>query len=128
MKELVGYSDEEFPNVFASFESRLHPDDHDWVLREVDAHVTHHKPYDVEYRLLTKSGEYRWFRARGQAVWNNADQAQRMAGSITDMTEEHQLRERFRLAVEASPAALLIELLVEAVLVMVMPSLAANLR
>ncbi len=107
LKELVGYSEEEFPNVFASFESRLHPDDHDWVLREVDAHLRHRKPYDVEYRLLTKSGEYRWFRARGQAIWNEADQAQRMAGSITDMTEEHQLRERFRLAVEASPAALI---------------------
>ena len=107
MKELMGYCEEEFANVFASFESRLHPDDHDWVLREIDAHLKQHKPYDVEYRLLTKSGEYGWYRARGQAIWNEADQAQRMAGSITDMTEEHQLRERFRLAVEASPAALI---------------------
>ena len=30
-----------------------------------------------------------------------------MAGSITDVTEQHRLRERFRLAVEASPAALI---------------------
>jgi two-component system, sensor histidine kinase and response regulator len=107
MKELIGYSDDEFPNVFASFESRLHADDHDWVMRTLDEHLRHHKPYDVEYRLLTKSGEYRWYRARGQAVWNEAGQAQRMAGSITDVTESHRLRERFRLAVEASPAALL---------------------
>ena len=62
MKELIGYTDDEFPNVFASFETRLHPDDHDWVLREIQAHLEHRKPYDVEYRLLTKSGEYRWFR------------------------------------------------------------------
>ncbi len=107
MKELIGYSDDEFPNVFASFESRLHPHDHDQVLREVDEHLKHRKPYDVEYRLQTKSGEYRWFRARGQALWNEVGEPQRMAGSITDMTEEHRLRERFRLAVEASPAALL---------------------
>ncbi len=107
MKELVGYSDNEFPNVFASFESHLHPDDHDWVLREVDAHLRHRKAYDVEYRLRTKSGKYRWFRARGQAIWNDAGQPQRMAGSITDVTEEHRLREWFRLAVEASPTALL---------------------
>ena len=107
MKELLGYSDDEFPNVFSSFESRLHPDDHDWVLSEVDEHLKHRQPYDVEYRLWTKSGEYRWFRARGQAIWNDAGQAQRMAGSLTDVTEEHRLRERFRLAVEASPAALL---------------------
>ena len=107
MKELAGYSDDEFPNVFASFESRLHPDDHDWVLREVDNHLRRRKPYDVEYRLRTKSGEYRWFRARGQAIWDDTGQPKRMAGSITDVTEAHRLRERFRLAVEASPAALL---------------------
>ncbi len=107
MKELIGFSDEEFPNIFASFESRLHPDDHDWVMREVDEHLKHRKPYDVEYRLRKKSDEYGWFRARGQAVWSDSGAPQRMAGSITDVTEEHQLRERFRLAVEASPAALL---------------------
>ncbi len=107
MKELFGYLDDEFPNVFDSFESRLHPDDHDWVLREINAHLHQCQPYDVEYRLQTKSGEYRWFRARGQAIWNEAGQPLRMAGSITDVTEQYQLRERFRLAVEASPAALL---------------------
>ena len=106
-KQLLGYSDDEFSNVIASFEARLHPDDHEWVFREVDAHLKHLKPYDVEYRLRIKSGEYRWFRARGQAIWNNEGQAERMAGSITDMTEQHRLRERFRLAVEASPTALM---------------------
>ena len=107
MKELIGYKDDEFPNVFASFETRLHPDDHDWVLEAVNSHLRDRKPYDVEYRLLTKSGEYRWFRARGQAIWNSVGKAERMAGSITDVTEPHRLRERFRLAVEASPAALI---------------------
>ncbi len=107
MKELLGYSENEFPNLFASFEARLHPDDHDWVLSRVHEHLKQRTPYDVEYRLQTKSGEYRWFRARGQAVWLENGDAARMAGSITDVTEEHRLRERFRLAVEASPAALL---------------------
>jgi PAS domain S-box-containing protein len=40
-------------------------------------------------------------------IWNESGQPLRMAGSITDVTEQHQLRERFRLAVEASPAALM---------------------
>ncbi len=106
-KELVGFSDDEFPNVFASFETRLHPEDHDRIMREIDAHLNNQKPYDVNYRLLTKAGEYRWYRARGQAVWGTGQMPERMAGSITDVTEEYQLRERFRLAVEASPAALM---------------------
>ncbi len=107
MKELMGYQDNELANVFETFETRLHPDDHDWVMRAVDEHLTHRKPYDVEYRLLTKSGKFRWFRARGQAIWNEEGKATRMAGSVSDVTEQRQLRERFQLAVEASPAALL---------------------
>lgn len=107
IKELLGYRDDELPNLFSIFESHLHPDDHGWVMREIDEHLRLHKPYDVEYRLACKSGEYHWFRARGQAIWNAAGQALRMAGSITDVTEQHRLRERFRLAVEASPAALM---------------------
>jgi PAS domain S-box-containing protein len=106
-KGLLGYSDDEFPHVFDSFESRLHPEDHDSTLQAVNEHLTQRKPYDVEYRLLVKSGDYRWFRARGQAIWGSTGQPERMAGSITDITEEHLLRERFRLAVEASPAGLL---------------------
>ena len=87
MKELLGHTDDEMPNVFESFDSRLHPDEHDSVLDKLNAHLQHRKPYDVEYRLRTKSGEYRWFRARGQAIWNAAHQPLRMAGSITDITE-----------------------------------------
>lgn len=106
-KELVGYQDDEFPNHFSTFEAHLHSDDRDWVMRVLETHLKERKPYDVEYRLRMKSGQYRWYRARGQAIWNEAGQALRMAGSITDVTEEHRLRERFRLAVEASPTALM---------------------
>lgn len=106
-KELLGYSHDEFPDVFESFESKLHPDDRDRIMDALDEHLKNHKPYDVQYRLMTKSNDYRWFRARGQAIWNDAGAAVRMAGSITDVTEEHRLRERFRLTVEASPVALL---------------------
>ena len=52
----------------------------------VAAHLDQRQPYDAEYRLRTKSGEYRWFRGRGQAVWNEQGRAIRMAGSITDIT------------------------------------------
>ncbi len=108
VRELVGgYTADEFPNAFASFESILHPDDHDWVMQAIDDHLHRRTPYDVEYRLRVKTGEYRWFRARGQAIWNSDLKPQRMAGSITDVTESHRLRERFRLAVEASPTSLM---------------------
>lgn len=85
-KELLGYADHEFANVFASFESRLHPEDRQRTLALLQAHLEKRGDYDVECRLQTRSQGYRWFRARGQAVWNASGQATRMAGSMTDIT------------------------------------------
>lgn len=92
-KELIGYRDEEISHRFSEFETRLHPDDFDPVLSSLNKHLEKHKKYDVEYRLRMKSGEYRWFRARGQAIWNAEGKATRMAGSITDIHEKKQTQE-----------------------------------
>ncbi len=92
-KELLGYAEHEFPNVFASFESRLHADDRRRTLAALRAHLDKRADYDVEYRLQTKAQGYRWFRARGQAIWDTAGRATRMAGSITDITAMKSARE-----------------------------------
>src|SRR5690606_38312397 len=84
-KELLGYRDHEFASLFSSFESHLHPDDRDCILESIQAHLQRQVPYDVEYRLRTKSGEYRCFRARGQAIWDKEGKPLRVAGSITDI-------------------------------------------
>ena len=91
-KELLGYEAHEFEDKFAAFESHLHPDDRERVLAAVRDHVERRVRYEVEYRLRTKSGQYRWFVARGQAIWDDTGRATRMAGSITDITE-HRLSE-----------------------------------
>lgn len=86
-KALLEYADHDIDHVPASLSSRLHPDDERGVAAAVQAHLTENKPYDVEYRLRTKSGRYRWFRARGQAVWDEQGRPVRMAGSLSDITE-----------------------------------------
>lgn len=86
-KELLGYEPDGFENVYESFESRLHPDDHDDTQAAIEAHLKDRVPYDVEYRLRCKDGEFRWFRARGLALWDQDGRATRMAGSISDVTK-----------------------------------------
>jgi PAS domain S-box-containing protein len=109
-RELLGYSQTEFPDIFASFESVLHPDDTDRVLKQIERHLRQHTPHDIEFRQRTKAGNYRWFRGRGQAIWSAEGQPVRMAGSITDVTSDklsgqllRQSEEKFSKAFRSSP-------------------------
>jgi PAS domain S-box-containing protein len=89
-REILGYSSEEFPGRMDSFRSRLHPEDAEPIWAAIERHLQTHVPYKVEYRLRTNSGEYLWFLARGQAMWNSEGEAIRMSGSIQDITERKQ--------------------------------------
>ncbi len=103
-KELLGYeADFDFGNPVEFWQSQIHPDDFDRVYEALRNHVERRLPYDVEYRLKTRNREWRWFSARGQAFWDEAGKATRMAGSLRDITKrklaEQALREsetRFR--------------------------------
>jgi PAS domain S-box-containing protein len=87
VKAMLGYTDEEFPDVLESWASRLHPEDADRVFAALTGHIERRYLYDVEYRLRTKSGAYDWFRARGQAIWDETGQAVRMSGSLQCVTD-----------------------------------------
>jgi PAS domain S-box-containing protein len=90
-RHLLGFETEkEFPNVLSSWASRLHPEDREPTLAAFGRHLADRSgrtPYDVIYRLATKSREYRWFRARGQTVRMANGTAIRVAGSLTDIHE-----------------------------------------
>ena len=96
VKTMLGYTDEEFPDVLESWASRLHPEDRDRVFAALTAHIEHRDPYDVEYRLLTKAGTYGWFQARGQAIWDETGRMTRMAGSLQDGTDRKQAEDALR--------------------------------
>jgi diguanylate cyclase (GGDEF)-like protein/PAS domain S-box-containing protein/putative nucleotidyltransferase with HDIG domain len=95
-KELVGYEDHEIENTLDRFVSLLHPEDSDRVLAAMSEHLAGRAPYDVEHRLLARSGEYRWFHAHGQAIWNDKGMATRMSGSISDITDRKKAEEEIR--------------------------------
>lgn len=87
-RELLGYSSvEDYPNVAESWSNGLHPNDQQWVVDAFAAHLEKDVPYDVEYQLKTKSGVYRWFRARSYSLRDENGKSYRAAGSITDITE-----------------------------------------
>jgi len=97
-KEIVGYRDDELPNVRASFTALVHPDDRALVEEAVIRHLRNGEPYKVEFRLRHKDGSYRWVLGRGEAVRDARGKAVRMAGSISDITERRRAEERLRSA------------------------------
>ena len=101
-KELIGYDETNFGEVednLKAFTDRLHPDDLNFTMAAIENHLSERAPYDVEYRLRRRDGSYAWFRARGQAEWNEADEPVRMSGSLTDISaqKEAELELRFTL-------------------------------
>lgn len=95
-KELLGVPESKVEEDVDFFRSRLHPDDIKRTWDRVQLHLDAKVPYDIEYRLRHEDGSYRWFRARGRALWDENGIPFRMAGAITDITERHLAAERIQ--------------------------------
>jgi len=65
----------------------VYPEHKERLARAFKQHIIERKPYQVEFMLQVKSGEYQWFFATGQASWNSKGEAQRMVGSIQKIDE-----------------------------------------
>ncbi|MGH8178112.1 MAG: response regulator [Steroidobacter sp.] len=74
-------------------EAFVHPDDGAIVGKAMGDHLRDGAPYDVEYRLRKKDGEWLWVRARACAERDEEGRPRWLAGSIRDITEERVARE-----------------------------------
>jgi len=91
LRNMLGYSNDiDFPNVFDSWHDCLHPEDKEEAVGDVVKHfldMSGNTPYDVEYRLLKKNGEYAYIRAYGEAIRDDNGHVIRFAGALMDITE-----------------------------------------
>lgn len=84
---LLGYAPNEIAADLVTFDQMLHPDQQQATFAAMEAALRDFQPFDVEYQLRTKSGQYRWFRSRAKVYFDEFGQATRMAGSIQDIHE-----------------------------------------
>lgn len=103
-RRMLGYRDvNDFPNVVDSWSSKLHPEDQDWVLNAFVDHLNDHSgrtPYDIEYRLQLKSGEYHWFKATGTTMRNERGVPLRVVGALFDIHERKMEEQSMKALVE----------------------------
>jgi diguanylate cyclase (GGDEF)-like protein/PAS domain S-box-containing protein len=87
-KAMLGFEEHEIGQSLDEWMRRVHPDDRERLEVRLAAHhhrlITH---FEHEYRIMHRDGSYRWMLCRGLAVWGEAGQAIRMAGSQTDITD-----------------------------------------
>ncbi len=110
-KKLLGYSGDEIDDAFTDWTTLTHSNDRKNVEAALQDHLDTRAPFNEVCRLRCQSGEYRWFRVTGQALWDDTGRAYRMAGSIVDITEGKTAQDELRklsLATEHSPASVVI--------------------
>ncbi|MDR3478049.1 MAG: PAS domain S-box protein [Gammaproteobacteria bacterium] len=93
-KTMLGYAEHEVPPKLDFFKMALHPDDYDRTFEAIKEHLEHYAPFDIEFRLKQKSGEYHWYRSVGEALRDDQGVAVRMAGSHTDIGERKKAEQR----------------------------------
>jgi two-component system, sensor histidine kinase and response regulator len=102
---ILGFGEGELARIAQRADSMVHEDDIELFRRAQREHIGGNKPFDVEVRMRTKSGSYRWIRVNGDAERDAAGLPLRVAGSMQDVTEARESRDALILASEAAQAA-----------------------
>ncbi len=96
-KNLLGYKDDEIPNKYGVHDNLIHPDDRKHCKEELQKYIDGKIDiYSIEIRLKHKSGNYIWVLERGFAQRDEKGNPFRVAGSITDISEQKNIEEKLR--------------------------------
>lgn len=100
-KRQLGYDEDDLPDVFGTWESRLHPEDRTRVFAYMQGYLAHPEgEYRQEFRLRHKDGSYRWIEARASFVREPDGRRVRLLGSHADITERKRTEEALRISQE----------------------------
>ena len=110
-KQQLGYTDDEFDNNFKEWRSRVHPEDLEFVMQQVQDFVQgRNNTHEIEFRFRHKDGSYRWILTQASLIYNAQGEPERMLGSHIDITKRKQAEQnlieseaRFRSFFEQAP-------------------------
>jgi len=96
--EILGYSEEEITPSMKAWQRLIHKDDLESFRRQIAKNLEgNYSFYDLEQRVLSKSGEYKWILVRGKVVdYDGNNCPTRMTGIISDVTEKKKSEEEIR--------------------------------
>jgi PAS domain S-box-containing protein len=81
---------EDFDGTYEGYLAILHPDDRPLVLSALEDALAGRRPYEIEHRIVTPSGEERWMACRGRVLRDETGAPERMIGVVWDVTSNKQ--------------------------------------
>ena len=93
---IFGVSPGEFPVTPDGVLDLIHPDDRDAVRRATTAARAAGESHEIEHRIVRTGRELRWLHVKARVVRDDQGQAQRMVGTVQDITERRMFEERLR--------------------------------
>ncbi|MBL0709440.1 MAG: EAL domain-containing protein [Colwellia sp.] len=92
-KEMLGYRNNELPNKFSTWHSRMHPDDIEATMAGLQENIDGKTEYfEAVHRLKHKNGHWVWILDRGKTSFNKDGKPIRMIGTHTDVSAENELK------------------------------------
>ena len=86
--ELTGYTvDELMDDEWRRFSSLILPEDREQVWQDVQDALNKNQPYELEYRIRTKSGDIKWVWEKGSSIFLPDKKDINLEGFITDITD-----------------------------------------
>lgn len=94
-KEILGYEVEEITHHYQSFVQLVHPDDLLIVNEVLEKYLVGDiSKFEIEFRMLAKSGDWKWIFSRGQVLhWDEFHNPVWMTGTHRDITPEKRVQE-----------------------------------
>ncbi len=94
-KELTGYQPSDMiNNSKLSWDSLIHPEDHDMVWAEVQNGIREHRYFNMVYRMHTIDDHEKWVWERGKGIFSDDGELLGVEGSITDFTDSKLQQDR----------------------------------
>lgn len=115
-KEMLGYKDHEIPNELEEWRTRVHPDDLDQALTDIQKSIDNTTvQYRNIHRLKHKQGHWVWILDRGDTIADKNNKSIRMLGYHTDISNikayEEELRHKDELMLAQSRHAAMGEMI-----------------
>jgi PAS domain S-box-containing protein len=94
---IIGYETSGSPMTYQTWVDAIHRDDRGVVLQRFNECLTTGKIRQMEYRIMTRTGEWKWVRSSAKVVaFDGAGLPARMTGTHADITDRKQAEEALK--------------------------------